>query len=436
MKLHIRSLAGAGSALTLAVLSCAPTVNAQEFNLSVSAGASHSDNIGRTNEDEQSESMADLGLQLGVDDQVGRLQAVVGADLLYRTYLDNTYDDSFIGGLNGTVTYWFAPERFSWVVEDNFGQTFIDPQAVETPDNRQYTNFLSTGPNFLIGLGSRTDLSLQGRWSDASFEDSDADNQRLSGTIGLIRHLSARSSVSLNGTVSRIEYEEPTLFSNYDSQSAYLGFSSTGARTTLNLQAGYTAMHDFGDTQDGPLFSLAISRQLSERSTLSLNAGTSFTDSAQAFRRDQDIDGVDVGNDSAIVTGDPFQADYATLAWDVQGTRNTFELSADWRQDDHEREETANRNSIGAHATLSRRLNPVLTLALDGAWSHSEFEESDNEFDDWSAGVSLNWNFARNFSLDLRGDHFDGSGDTSQGSGVRDYTENRVTLRVGYTPEF
>ena len=78
----------------------------------------------------------------------------------------DTYDDEFLGGLDGTVYYRFIPERFAWSIEDNFAQIAVNGLAVDTPDNRQNLNYFTTGPDIILPLGARTALEVSGRYSD------------------------------------------------------------------------------------------------------------------------------------------------------------------------------------------------------------------------------------------------------------------------------
>ncbi|HNR22512.1 MAG TPA: hypothetical protein PKL49_05765 [Steroidobacteraceae bacterium] len=430
-----KGTSGGARALACAslLLLCA-AAGAQEVDLALSIGAFHSDNIGRTSVDERSETVGEAGLQFGIARDQGRLTADVSADLRYRKYFDNAYDEELMGGLSGLLTYRFLPDRFSWVVQDNFGKALIDPRAVESPDNRQSTNYFSTGPDFRLPVGDRTEILLSGRWSDASFSESNADSQRLTGNVGLVRHLGTDSSLSLNAMAERVEFDDEIFNSNYDRQSAFIGYDTRGARTVVSLRAGYTAMHDFGDTTDGPLFDLTVARELSARSTLTLNAGTNLTDSVNAMRRDQDISGVSVEGDIGIVSGDPFQSDYVSIGLALAGVRTSLDLVADWRAEDHERDAVLNRDSIGAAATLTRRLSPTLSMSIYGRWTSEDFSDSDVEFDEWLFGADLDWEFARRFGLTFRVDRYEGSGDTPFGTDQRDYTENRYALDLTYTP--
>lgn len=425
-----------GTILTVGAFVAAAGAEAQEarFGWSASVGATHTDNIGRTSVNEESETSGDLGLRFDWSRPEGRLRADAGADLLYRTYLDDRYDDELTGRLNGTLTYALVPERLSWVIEESYGQTLIDPRAVDNPGNRQNTNVFSTGPDLILGLGPRTNLTVSGRWTDASFEASNTDNRRLTGAASLARRLSAASYLSLNGSATRVEYDDDSFNSNYDTHSAYLGFGVEGARTSVSLQAGYTSLHDFGESEGGPLLNVDVERRVTPRSTLSLSAGTNLVDTADAFRRNFSTAPIGSGRDDAVVSRDPYQYDYLTLAWTLDAGRNGLRASVDWRQEDHERDDVLNRERIGAAVSLTRRLRDTLSASLAGSYNTEDFADSGVDFDEWSLGVGLSWRLGRSFGLGLSAVHYEGSGDTVAGVGTRDFEENRLSVSLTYSP--
>jgi hypothetical protein len=431
---HSLFLRGACSALIANAVLLA-SAQAAEIDLSLNAGAIYSDNVQRTQTDQTTDTIANAGVQFGVRQEHGDLRALVAADVQYRNYLQHTYDDEMIGGLSGTASYSFIPERFTWTVTDNFGQTFIDPRQFETPDNRQNTNYFTTGPDLRLPIGTRTSLALSGRWSSAKYEITDADNDRVNGTFGLVRQLGRTSALSFNVAAERVKYNgDGVLESEFRSKSAYLGFEAQGAHTDMSAQAGYTQLDYFGQKPGGLLLGLTATRHLSPRSDFTINLGTNFTDTAENFRRDQRIDGVLLGNEDAIVSSDPFRSDYATLLWDLNGSRDTIGMSLDWRRENHRTQDVLNRDAVAATLTLSRRLGPTVTGNIGGTWRRDEFDVGDLTLDEWSAGGGFDWLLARGYGIRLRGDHIVGRGDGPGGIGVRDFTENRVTLSVTFTP--
>ncbi|MGQ0384056.1 MAG: hypothetical protein ACT4UP_05140 [Gammaproteobacteria bacterium] len=417
----------------VAILSMlAAAAAAQETHFSISVGATYSDNVGRTGAGEEDEVMPEAGMQFSIQ-RTGRLTTDVAMDLQYRTYSDDAFDDELLGGVDGSLVYDFVPGRFSWSVQDNFGQSFIDRQAVETPDNRQNLNYFTTGPRITLPLGARTELTLSGTWSQIAYEESNFDNERLGGQLSLSRSLSDTSSLSVNASTQSVEFDEVPPNTDYDLHSAFLAWEASGARTTLSLQGGITRLRNFGDNTDGPLADLALTRKIGARSTLTLNAGTRLFDTADAFRHDRGLGGIGLGNEDVVASQDPFQQDYLTVNWSIEGARTSLQLGADWRSEDRETVTALDRKHVGAHAGVSRRIGPRLTASLNADYRDEAFDTNDVDFDEWSAGVGLDWSLSSAIGIALRAAHHEGSGDTSAGTGLRDFAENRYTLRLTYS---
>jgi hypothetical protein len=406
-----------------------------DLGYGLTLGATRSDNAGRTAADAESETSFEAGFNANLQHQHNRLAARLAADLAYRTHDYGGYEDELLGGLAAEASWRFAP-WLSWVATENFGQSLIDSRSTERPDNTQNTNYFSTGPDIQLPLGARTSLVLQGRWSDVSYEESDVGTRRLSGTAGLRRNFSQRTGVSLNFSTDHVDYKSLPTSSNYDIHSAYLGWDATGARTTLNLRAGVTRLEDAVDSTESTLFGLDLNRELTARSSLGLSVGRSFGSSADLLRRDQGIGGIGTGagDRPAITAADPQRIDHARLSWALRGERMSVTTGARWEREAHRQERELNRRLLGGSLQASRRLGPRATLNLSTDYFREEFGIAAIESDEWSVGLGVHWTATRTVGLAADWTHMVGDGDTSAGAGTRDFTENRYTLRLTWSP--
>ena len=130
-------------------LSAAQGVAESELIWSLEAGAEHTDNVARAPVDEESETVGVGRFNIAVDAVRPRLTANIGANLEYRDYVDEAFQSELVGGLDGFVSYAFVPERFIWVVTDNYGQIANQRTLADSPDNRQNVNYFSTGPDII-----------------------------------------------------------------------------------------------------------------------------------------------------------------------------------------------------------------------------------------------------------------------------------------------
>jgi hypothetical protein len=411
-----------------AVLSA--TTAAADATASLDVGAERSDNIARSATNEQSETTATARGALAMAVERPRLKGDIDADLRYRTYLDDSFDDELVGGANVDLTLALIRERFDWIVQDNFGQISQDRRAVETPDNRQNVNVFSTGPSITLPLGARTDLNVDGRWTDAHYEDSVQNSESREASIGLARKLSEQSVLSLYGSGSETEYEGDPLSQTFRIKSAYLRFETSGARTTLAVDGGYTEVTHGDASNSGPLAHLTITRKVGAYSTLSLTAGTEFQDAAAQFRLDQAQIGLQDSNQDTVVAADVFRSNFVYLSFGTQRDRTSFNISLNGAKERHEEQTNLDRDILRATAFVSRRATQRLDVDLHGDYQDEDFVGPPSfAFKEWSFGVGVGLRLSPDLSMRLALDRYEGSSDDNS----RDYEENRAYIGFGYT---
>jgi hypothetical protein len=404
----------------------------QQASWGLDLGARYTDNAGRAATDEQSETVGIAGVNFAVDVNRPRFGARAAADVRYQEYFDSTFDNDINGGLDGTLSFAFVPQRLMWVVQDNYGQVSRNRQVADNPANLSDINYFSTGPDITLPLGARTSVQLSGRWSDAYFEDSIQGSETLTGSVALMRQLSSAVTVSVNGSFSQVDFDQNP-FVDYEVQQAFLRLQLTGARTTLVLDGGASSLEQENDSakSESALVRLDLTRLIGSRSTVRLVAGTTPSNTAQTFRRDQEIGGVDVGPDGAVVSGDSFQADYGYVTFTTDWERSAFTALLSARSEDHEVFSTSNRDQYRGTMTYSRELTPNYSMDLHGTYLDEKFTETGFAFDQWGAGIGMRWKLGRSISLRVRVDRFVGSSD----DGTRDYTENRAYIGIGYSSD-
>lgn len=422
--------ASAGTVL-LAVSSAAVAQEPEErYGYSFELGAERSDNVLRTNTNEQEETvgMAILGLDIATDRR--RVDARVSADLQYRDYLDTDLESEIAGGLIGFLDLSFIPERLSWIAEDNYGQIAKTRQVVDRPDNRQQMNYFTTGPDLRLPIGERTALLISGRWADTYMEDSITDNEAMFGDISLSRQLTDRASISIGGGVSETEFDDPS-FPNFETRQATAGYRYQAPRTSFALDGGYLEYEQEGveEVSDFVMVRVDFTRQVTARSRIQINAGTKPSSDGESFRRDQSIIGIGDGPEAAQAAGDFFTVDDAYVLWITDWERTALSWLVSFRREEHEIFTDLDREQLRGQIAWSRELTRALNLELVGGYLEEERTLTGFKFDDWYAAAELKWDFAQRFSARLRIDHFVGTSD----DGTRDYTENRAYVGVSYS---
>ena len=402
----------------------------EDLAYEASVGAGTSDNILRNPNNEKSEEIASAGLQFSFDKQSSKVQADAVADLAYFDYRDNTFDSQFIGNFAGSALVSFVPERFQWVISDNFGQVLTDPFQPSTPDNDENLNYFTTGPDVTFALGSETRLRIGGRYSLTSYETSPYDSDSVSGQIGLIHQLSSSNSISLNGRAQNVNYKEEALNADYNQDDAYLRYEAQGARTRLGIDAGYSRIDRDAASKanGGGLLRLDVSRRVSGSSVVMLTGGREFSSSGAAFASSQGSGGISLNATPGRQSPEPFTNDYATLAWNYSRNRSGFSLFGSWNDQSYEETRSSDQTITRYGIQIRRDLSQTATLSINGNRASATFAQSGADYDEDIAGVELSWRLSRTLVVGFSYDYFHRNSDLASA----DYTENRYWLRVGY----
>lgn len=402
----------------------------QQFDFSLSAGASHSDNIAREPDDEESGTIGLAGVQLVYGKRSKRLEADIDVNATYENYSDDTFDDGVIGGADARLQFGIVPDRFTWLVQENFGQVTSDPFAADTPENREDINYFTTGPDLVMHFASEMSLRIAARFSDVQYEVADTDGTQYAGSVALARALSSASSLSLILEASSYEFDDNTFNTDYDRNQAYLRYEIKGRRTELTADLGYSVLDIEDESPDGVLARFSLTRQMSSATNLTASLGTQFSESGEMFRDGQDILGV--STETSMVTGisDPFRSDFASLSFDFDRNRTAFGFSVRAENERYETQTEFDRDLLEWGVFFLRRLSPVLDVSLFGRLESQDFRNVDFSNDDLDIGLQANWTLGRRFSLRFQLDRID----RDSSNPATDYVENRASLRAVWSP--
>ena len=394
------------------------------------AGLGNSDNVTRVDTGEVEESIGTVGLTLDWQTEGPRLTANANVDADYRHYFDGTYDDEVVGTGDAALLFGIIPERFTWLVQDSFGQALTDPFAPVTPETRENVNYFTTGPRFAMRLGGSLALNLFATYSDSEYERSPLDSTRISGGATLGRGGPTNRGLSLSAVQEKVEFDDQP-GADFDRQSLFLGYGIEGARTVLTAEAGYTWLHpETGDDSGAPRFEIDVTREMSSAATLVFRIGTQLTDSSDMLRSAAEIGGAPPGSDSTgvISTADPFENRYASLDWNYSRNRTSFSLTAGYADDTYETLTELDRTTMSYGASAERQLSARWTASLYASMEQEDFDNADLSTDTLEYGATLDWQLGRAISLRLSLERYDR--DTSDGLG--EFLENRVFLSVIY----
>lgn len=398
-----------------------------EIAASAEAGVGYSDNIGRDQSFEVEETIGTVGLQLDWRERTRRLRGDAVVDLSYFDYLDDTFDSELVGTANGSLALGIVPEILQWVVEDSFGQARGDPFVPTSPENREDLNYFSTGPELTLRFGRTGFGRLFGRWSSTTYETSPLDAERTMAGASMGRRASPRSEISLNAVTETIEFDDD-FNTDFDRDSAFIGWELDAARTAINAQLGYTSLEREGDDKNGSaLVNVFITRDLTASSVLHLTLGQQLGDAGDSLRSQLENGPVGAGG-QITATDDPFENRVVSAEWRYTRGRGGFALGVSWNDDDYETLNQFDRTRYAYSASINRQLASTVDFELSALLEQGDFDNVDLETDELRLRATLNWRAWRTLGVRFLLERFD----RNDSSGDSEFQENRAFVTLAY----
>ncbi len=390
--------------------------------------ALYSDNEARV--DGRAGTALELGLRLDIERSVGRLLANIDGDVALHDYQGGVLDRQLQGYLSANVRYAFVPERVEWVVEDYFGQSLIRQEVIDAPDNRQYFNFIGTGPNVTIPLTLRTFLDGEARWSKAHYSESiDINSTRSSAQLGIRRRLGEIVELALTGSFQKVSYDQSIIGVDFETKSLFAEGTARGAKTDLSLRGGATRLSRGNITTSEPLFSVSVFRDLSQRSRVGLEGGERVSDNAESYMREQDFTRVGIGLIPDAVAAGAFRSRFADAVISIAGLRNKLDLHYTWQRELYFVSDRADRERTGPVLRFTRQIGTNVAFNIHGLYWRDKFMGVSPDSDESNIGVGVDWNLAHATTLSVAVDHHTGNGEALTGIDRISYSDNQIILR-------
>jgi hypothetical protein len=421
------------------------TVPGGILNYGVDVGVGETDNVFLTPTDKVSQTLAVADADIDIEQQRRLFSVDAKGNFSYLDFLQGAYSPELIGRFDGLGRISLIPGTLRWVVQDDFGQAQVDPFAPVTPTNRENINYLSTGPDLYLRLGSVGFVDMTGRYARTEYQVSPFDSDVLLGSIAVGRFLSSGSSLSLDGSAERMLFANTVLNTDFTRSSAYGDFEAQGARTELSANLGATKVTQGTESLTGPLAKLKLSRKLSSAAKLTFTAGRDITDGSTSFSSLQSgaistigtVGGAGatgaVSTAPALVTSSNYTVTYASLNWQYTRNRTTVSASGQWEKDSYDGQPLLDLDRETAQFSVERQLNRHFSAQLLGSLYRTDYSHTDYAETDGFLGFGLKFRGERGLEIRLRYDH---ESRIAAGLGAgSNYGTNIVFLTVGYRPK-
>jgi hypothetical protein len=420
----------------LAALALADRSVAADYDLSFHVGDTYTDNAFLTPSNEQSDHIGAAAMRLDLAAGNDRYDATLRTAMTYMHYFKDTFEDELLRGLEGVVNINIVPGKVFWRIQENYGPVLDDPLAADRPDNWTYDSYFTTGPEMQFGELEEFHVVASASYSRADYEnDTTPDNEQYEGRLTFALPGTERYENSLNLMARRIEQrpvpELGILAEGFDMQEGFIRIRNELKRWSFEVDAGATALQDAGESQVTPLFRAQLERTLTAHLTMSLQAGSQFSENLARFSRLQtDSPDVDNPRDDVTPLGDPMEERFANLMFEFDGRRTFAALVLGYNELDYEGSSSDFDAQEYSDATfdLRRQISPRFSLNLGGSFNRREYQSINRRDDDSYAFVAFGWRASRDLELTLvaRNEQRDSTDPTA------DYDENSLLLEVSY----
>ncbi len=411
---------------TVISFNIAAAVYGLDTTAGIAASVEHSDNVGRSVDNPQSDLESTISLDVGVTGTTAALDTAVGYVFTARDFKkDSQTDDEVVDG-SARITWTPLPERFAWDLTHNVSDTVRSNALADIPDNRQQRNIFSTGPNFTVRLSPVDLLAAELRYIDVSIEDSNdansgvdisdtrgqnGDSERQIGRLLWTHNLSAVSNF-----LAKAEYEDvkadadvsyTRLLVGYGAQlrngnyEIFIGANSVEPETAEKFDASVIQIafaHDFG----GHGIDITLIKEVTDTS---LGFGASNLHSESFNPRDTNFDKF------SIVERQRADLTYRNF---LICSVCTIRLLAFFDNQDYKNPPESqvpgslirlgDQKLYGFSAGLVYAISGDLDLLADASYELTDFTDDPQELELESTSYSLgiNYNALRNLSFGLR----------------------------------
>jgi hypothetical protein len=413
------------------LLALVPAAKSAASNYGIDVGVGATDNVSLVPTDQIRQTMATADLDFALKQQSSRLDTDLKGNFTYLDFLQHAYGGELLGRFDGLAHLALVPERLTWTLQDDFGQAQLSPFEAPTPTNLENVDYLSAGPDLTLRLGSTGFLNLSGRYARAQYQTSPFDSNRVLGSLAWGLQLSARSSVSLDGNIEHVLFDNTALNTDFDRSSGYVHYELHGARTDLVANLGATELNQGSASRSGPLIGLELTRKLSPEAKLTLKAGQELTDASTSFSALENgaIGAISIG--PAAVTSSSYTSTYASVSWHYERDRTALGLSARSEKDSYEGQPVLDNSRGGAELKLDRQVTRALSAQLLGSLYYTDYAHANYTTEDGLVGAALTLREGRGLEFRLRYNHVSRVA-TGIGTGFR---ENIAFLTIGYRPQ-
>jgi hypothetical protein len=304
-------------------------------------------------------------------------------------------------------SYDFVPDTFTWnagLTYDQIRQNLLQPDA---PGNRENQVMLSTGPTLRARLAENFGAELDGHYTRLGYSRRPADNETVGGRflIGLLN--SPRMQFALGASYDDVSYVSSGAPAglDYRRREVFSRFGANGARTQIDVEAGYSRISGAIADQSGPVLRARMSRKVSSFITAFIQATREYPTSDAQTPAAQQLSGSTY--DTTPLSAGPRLNIGASAGVTYSRLRTQADIAVSSHKEDARQTGSGIRHYNELRVRVSRELTPRTQGALYGSLTDEDLRSAapGRKAQESIVGASLALGFGRSTSVDFRVEH-------------------------------
>ena len=431
MQQPVSSLSGL---ILLAVLLVgSPVVTALEILPGVGTGLLYTDNARLTADDEKDDLIVVGYVGAKIDENRGPLSLNAEAELIHLHYTRGTFSNQNYPGLSLTGGYEQIRGRLDWQVQNFFTQTLVDSDDGVTPDNVRDTNVFTLGPSIRFPVTGRQTITVNPQYRNFYYEDVGENNQDSNQQYALsaswLYGMYPTMNVSLNGSVTEVDYDSGGGARDYTRSTALAGISGTRVRSVYSLNLGGTDINrDKSGSTSGFAGNLTWLYNLTGHSSARVYLSSDLTDTGSLLLDSQN--NPDDGDFSNVQSSnDVLRNSIVRLSYRRQDVTLNAEVWGEFRDLDYERVQSEDRDIREIGASMNYSVTAALSSGISARYTRTKETNTDRRDKYYSITGTVGYQLTRKLrtSLDLRYQNQD-----SKGGLGSEYSEFSSFVRLAY----
>ncbi|WP_067561409.1 outer membrane beta-barrel protein [Halofilum ochraceum] len=413
----------------LAILAVFPALGFAQTNVEIGFRLESTDNIGLTEENEQSDLARTPYMNFDWSTASRALTAGIEGNLEYRDYRDDATTDGTAGDLSAVADLHLIEDRLDFRFENRFQQVRTEELDPQTPDNIEDVNTFTMGPDLRFDPSPVDQLTFGARYGNTYFERGN-DSERWALGAMWSHRLSTLNEVAVNIQRQDVEFTE---FSgdplDYTLDEIGIGGTHRLARGSVSLTGGQRRI----EQENGNWIERGFARfdwayKPTRRTEFDLTAETGLTDTGVRLlgRNAQTVE---------LPAADAFDNDDIVILSEVQarlirrGAKLDVTLGGLVAEEDFK---TGNlqldRERFGGSLGIEYPLTPVDRVEWLIRGERTDYLLLNRRDDDWTTSIRLRHLLGRNMFVE--GGYLYWERDSSAAGSS--FEENRVFLAAGY----